>query len=442
MTVTDKYKRISSIDKGSIAEEAGIESGDYILEINGHEITDILAYKYYSSDENITLKVGKKNGETEIIDIENPYLEDLGLNFEYPLLSKSRSCRNKCIFCFIDQLPKGMRETLYFKDDDSRLSLLHGNYVTLTNLNDKDIADIADMHISPINISVHATDPDVRRVLFGHNKTGDILKRMRFFADNGITMNGQIVLCKGINDGEVLKKTLDDLCELYPAVYSVSVVPVGLTRYREGLYPLEPFEKEDAEELLDTVKEFQNKMLKKCGSRVIYASDEFYLTAEREIPSYAEYEDFPQIENGVGLIASIREEFYEALEDVQTKKLEREISIVSGKAAYPLISGFAKALCEKVEGLKIHTFEITNNFFGERITVCGLLTGGDIKAQLRGKNLGERLLIPHSALRSGEDVFLDDMTLSELENSLGVPITPVYNDGYEFIDAVLGEEEN
>lgn len=438
----DKYKRISSVDEGSIAEEAGIERGDYILEINGHEITDILAYKYYSNDENITLAIGKKNGETEIIEIENPYFEDLGLNFEYPLLSKSRSCRNKCIFCFIDQLPKGMRETLYFKDDDSRLSLLHGNYVTLTNLSDKEIEDIADMHISPINISVHATDRDVRKVLFGHDKTGDILKRMRFFAENGITMNGQIVLCKGVNDGEVLKKTLEDLCELYPAVYSVSVVPVGLTKYREGLYPLEPFEKKDAEELIDTVNMFQEKMLEKCGSRIIYASDEFYLTAEREIPPYSEYEDFPQIENGVGLIASIREEFYEALEEIKINKLEREISVISGKAAYPLICGFAKELCDRVKGLKIHTYEITNNFFGERITVAGLLTGGDIKAQLDGKKLGERLLIPHSALRSGEDIFLDDMTLSELEKELGVPITPVYNDGYEFIDAVLGGEEN
>ena len=437
----DKYKRISSVDSGSIAEEAGIESGDYILEINGHDVTDILAYKYYSNDENITLTVGKKNGDTEIIEIENPYFEDLGLNFEYPLLSKSRSCRNKCIFCFIDQLPKGMRKTLYFKDDDSRLSLLHGNYVTLTNLSDNDLKDIADMHISPINISVHATDSKVRELLFGHKNTGDILKRMNFFADNGITMNGQIVLCKGVNDGAVLHKTLEDLCKLYPAVYSVSVVPVGLTKYREGLYPLEPFEKEDAARLLDTVAEFQQKMLKECGSRVIYASDEFYLTAERKVPSYEEYEDFPQIENGVGLIASIREEFNEALEDLKEHSLNREISIASGKAAYPLICGFKEQILEKVKGLKINVYEITNNFFGERITVCGLLTGGDIKAQLEGKPLGEKLLIPHSALRSGEDVFLDDMTLSELEKSLKVKIIPVYNDGYEFLEAVLGKEE-
>ncbi len=437
----DKYKRISSVDSGSIAEEAGIESGDYILEINGHGVTDILAYKYYSNDENITLTVGKKNGDTEIIEIENPYFEDLGLNFEYPLLSKSRSCRNKCIFCFIDQLPKGMRKTLYFKDDDSRLSLLHGNYVTLTNLSDKDIKDIADMHISPINISVHATDSKVREVLFGHKNTGDIIKRMKFFADNGITMNGQIVLCKGVNDGKVLNKTLEDLCGLYPAVYSVSVVPVGLTKYREGLYPLEPFEKEDAAKVLDKIEKFQQKMLEKCGSRVIYASDEFYLTAGRDVPPCKEYEDFPQIENGVGLIASIREEFNEALEDLEEQSLDREISIASGKAAYPLICGFKEQLCRKIKGLKINVYEITNNFFGERITVCGLLTGGDIEAQLEGKPLGERLLISHSALRSGEDVFLDDMTLSELEKSLNVKIIPVYNDGYEFVEAVLGKEE-
>lgn len=437
----DKYKRICSVDEGSIAQEAGIAAGDYILEINGHEIKDILSYKYYSNDENITLKIEKADGSIEIIKAENPDYEDLGMNFDYPLLSPSRSCRNKCVFCFIDQLPKGMRDTLYFKDDDSRLSLLHGNYVTLTNLSDKEIEDIAEMHVSPINISVHSTDPENRKLLFGHGKTGDIMARMKFFADNGITMNGQIVLCKGVNDGEFLDKTLEDLCSLYPAVYSVSVVPVGLTKYREGLYPIQPFEKEDAEKVINQIEKVQKKMLDFCGSRVVYIADEFYLKAERDIPSYEEYEDFPQIENGVGLIASMKDEFYNALENLDITKRNREVSVATGKAAYPLISGFADRLMKKVEGLKVHVYEITNNFFGERITVAGLICGCDLKNQLKGKPLGEELIISSSMLRAEEDVFLDDVTLEELEEYLDVPITAVYNDGYDFIDVLIGEEE-
>ncbi len=437
----DIYKRISSVDEGSIAEEAGIEPGDAIVEINGHEIHDILNYKYHASNEQITLKVEKAKGGYEIIEIENPYYEDLGLNFEYPLLSKPRSCRNKCIFCFIDQLPKGMRNTLYFKDDDSRLSLLHGNYVTLTNLSDAEIEDIADMHISPINISVHSTDPENRRLLFGHGKSGDIMARMGFFAERGITMNGQIVLCKGVNDGAYLEKTLEDLCSLYPAVYSVSVVPVGLTKYREGLYPLEPFEKEDAERVIEQIQRVQQKMLEKTGSRVIYIADEFYLKAEREIPPYEAYEDFPQIENGVGLIASLKDEFYNALENLEPVKLSREVSVATGKLAYPLICEFAEKLQARVKGLKVNVYEITNNFFGENITVSGLLCGCDLKEQLHGRKLGEQLIISRSMLRAEEEVFLDDVTVCELEKYLGVPVRAVYNDGFELLEALIGEEE-
>lgn len=436
----DIYKRICSVDPGSIAEEAGIEPGDAIVEINGNEIHDILNYKYHVSNENITLKIEKAAGGFEIIDIENPDYEDLGLNFEYPLLSKPRSCRNKCIFCFIDQMPSGMRDTLYFKDDDSRLSLLHGNYVTLTNLNDEEIHDIADMHISPINISVHSTDLENRKLLFGHGKTGDILERMKFFAERGITMNGQIVLCKNINDGKYLDKTLNDLCELYPAVCSISVVPVGLTKYREGLYPLEPFEKDDALRVIEQIEAIQQKMLKQCGSRVVYISDEFYLKAEKEIPPYEAYEDFPQIENGVGLIASLKEEFSEAVSELEPQNLNRTVSVATGKAAYPLICELSQLLMNKVKGLKINVYEITNNFFGELITVTGLICGCDLKAQLKGKDLGDELIISRSMLRSEEEVFLDDVTVHELEECLDIPITAIYNDGFELVDALLGEE--
>ena len=436
----DIYKRICSVDPGSIAEEAGIQPGDAIVEINGKEIHDILNYKYYASDENITVKIEKASGGFELIEIENPDYEDLGLEFEYPLLSKPRSCRNKCIFCFIDQLPKGMRNTLYFKDDDSRLSLLHGNYVTLTNLNDDEIKDIADMHISPINISVHSTDPENRTLLFGHGKSGDIIARMRFFAERGISMNGQIVLCKGVNDGKYLEKTLTDLCSLHPAVYSVSVVPVGLSKYREGLYPLEPFEKEDAIKVIKQIEKFQQMMLEKHGSRVIYIADEFYLKAEMPIPSYEEYEDFPQIENGVGLIASLRDEFCMALEDAEETAVKRKVSVATGKAAYSFMCELANAAMDKVKGLEIKVYEIENNFFGERITVTGLLCGCDLKTQLSGKELGEELLISRSMLRAEEEVFLDDVTVEELSMTLGVPIKAVYNDGYELLDAFLGLE--
>lgn len=438
----DKYKKICGVEPGSIAQEAGIKPGDAIVEINGKKINDILGYMYYSRDEEITLKIEKENGEIEIIEIENPDFEDLGMEFEYPLLSEPKHCRNKCVFCFIDQLPKGMRETLYFKDDDSRLSLLHGNYVTLTNLNDEEIKEIAGMHISPINISVHSTDESCRELLFGHKKSGDIMARMKYFAQSGITMNAQIVLCKGINDGENLQKTLDDLCSLYPAVYSVSVVPVGLSRYREGLYPLEPFNKEDAIKVIEQISRVQEKMYKKHGSRVIYIADEFYLKAEMEIPDANAYEDFPQIENGVGLIASLKDEFYDALGSLDIKEKKREVSVVTGVAAYSFISLLCSELEKKVKNLKINVYKIINNFFGENITVTGLLCGCDLKDQLKGKPLGEELIISKSMLRSGEEVLLDDVTVSDLEKYLGVPITSVYNDGYDFIDAILGEEGN
>ncbi len=438
----DMYKKISSVDSGSIAEEAGIAAGDYIVEICGKQINDILSYMYYSKDENISLKIEKANGDIEIIEIENPNYEDLGINFEYPLLSKPRSCKNKCIFCFIDQLPKGMRETLYFKDDDSRLSLLHGNYVTLTNLTDDEIRDIAEMHISPINISVHSTDMENRALLFGHKKSGDIMARMRFFAEKGITMNGQIVLCKGVNDGNYLNKTLEDLCSLYPAVYSVSVVPVGLSKYREGLYPLSPFEKEDAQKVIEQIEVFQKKMLKEHGSRVIYIADEFYLKAGIEIPDAKEYEDFPQIENGVGLIASMKEEFEDAMECLEITEKNREVSVITGVAAEPFVRSLADALTKKVKGLKINVYKVVNNFFGDKITVTGLLCGCDIKEQIGGKNIGEELIISKAMLRAEEDILLDDVTVEELEEYFGVPITAIYNDGYEFVSAILGEEGN
>lgn len=428
------YKLISGVAPGSIAEESGIEKGDTLKYIDGRTVLDILEYKFLCATEFLTLTIEKANGEIEEIEIEKDEYEDLGLEFEYPLLSRAKSCSNKCIFCFIDQLPKGMRKSLYFKDDDSRLSFLQGNYVTLTNLSEEEIMSAAKMRISPINVSVHTTDPELRMKMMGNKNAGRLLDIMKLFSKNGIVMNCQIVLCRGINDGENLKKTIEDLMRL--DVSSVSAVPVGLSDHRKGLYPLTAYDKESAAEVIDIIEEYQKTAQKKLGTRFIYASDEFYLMAEREIPSYENYEDFPQIENGVGLIASMKDEFYDALEDV-SGEYRKTVSIATGYSIYDFISEISHELEKKAEGLKINVYKIENTVFGKNITVSGLLCGKDIINALKDKELGETLYISKSMLRSGENVLLDDLTTTDLERELNVKVVAVESDGYDFIEKIL-----
>lgn len=429
---------ISTVYPGSIAEEIGLVPGDRILTINGTALNDVLDYMFLTADDVLVLEVLKANGETEIIEVETDY-EPLGADFENALMDAPKSCRNKCIFCFIDQLPKGMRETVYFKDDDARLSFLQGNYITLTNLSDADLERIIRMHVSPVNVSVHTTNPELRVKMLCNRFAGNVYARMQRLAENQITMNCQIVLCPGINDAEELDRSLTELAALSPFVNSISVVPVGLTRYREGLYPLKPFDKEASLAVIAQVEGYQAKFLQKYGKRIVFLSDEFYLTAQKPLPPAEAYEEFYQIENGVGLMASMQEEFDAALSELEEAKLERTVSIATGEAAADFIRGLAAALEKKVEGLKIQVFPIQNEFFGGGVNVSGLVVGGDIVRQLKGKKLGKRLFIPSAMLRADDDVFLDDFTLSGLSDALSVPVCPVDNDGYDFIDKLLNE---
>lgn len=416
---------IKHTSENGIAREMGIEAGDRLLQINGEEITDIFDYQYLVQDEYIEALVEKADGEQWLLEIDKEYGEDLGVEFENGLMDEYRSCHNKCIFCFIDQMPQGMRKTLYFKDDDSRLSFLQGNYVTLTNMSDHDIDRIIKYHLSPINISFQTTNPELRCRMLNNRFAGEALKKADRFYEAGITMNGQIVLCKGVNDKEELERTISDLAGYLPVLESVSVVPVGLSRYREGLYPLEPFTKEDAREVLKTVHRWQEKLYPLHGLHFIHASDEWYILAEEELPKEDRYDGYLQLENGVGMLRLLQDEFGEAMEEAKRNKeriltCTRTLSLITGKLAYPYILSMAEQMMEAFDFLQIRVFGITNEFFGERITVSGLLTGQDIKKQLRGKDLGECILLPENVLRSGENIFLDDMTVEELEKALQV----------------------
>ena len=433
--------RIESVLKKSRADRAGIKSGDILVSINGREINDVLDYRFFLAESTVTLSL-LRDGENLDVTIKKSQYDDIGLDFETPLMDKKHSCENKCIFCFIDQLPRGMRKTLYFKDDDSRLSFLHGNYITLTNLHDKDIDRIIEMHISPVNISVHTTNPELRVKMMHNKRAGEVLSYIKRLSDAGISLCGQIVLCKGINDGEELDRSLRDLSEFFPAMQSVSVVPAGLTKYREKLYPLEEFTKEEAAQVIDQIAKFGDTMKEKHGIRVFYPADEFYLKAERSLPNEEFYDGYPQIENGVGMITSTLTEFYDELEYVDEYlgevTLPRTVSVATGEAAYCLIKSMALKLEERIDGLKVNVYKIRNDFFGESITVAGLLTGGDMASQLEGKELGELLLFPENALRADGDLFLDDMSPEELSERLGVLATPGHNDGAQFIRDVLG----
>lgn len=428
---------INQVAPDSIAEELEIEVGDILLEINGNKIEDIFDYQYYTQDEYIEVLIQKPSGEEWLLEIDKDYDEDLGISFENGLMDDYRSCHNKCIFCFIDQMPKGMRDTLYFKDDDSRLSFLQGNYVTLTNMSDEDVERIIKYNLSPINVSFQTTNPELRCKMLNNRFAGDALKKAWKLAEAGIMMNGQIVLCKGVNDGEELERSIRDLSKYLPNLESVSVVPVGLSKYRDGLYPLEPFTKEDAKEVLRIIHEWQDKLYPEYGLHFIHASDEWYILAEEELPEEESYDGYLQLENGVGMLRLLMNEFEEGMKQITREVKPTEVSLVTGILAFPYINKMAEQMMEKYPQLKIHVYAIRNDFFGEMITVSGLLTGQDILAQLKDKELGERVLLPQNVLKSGEAVFLDDVTLEEFEKALQVQVDIVKSSGQDFIDAIL-----
>lgn len=432
---------IKSVEEGSIAWEMGIEPGDVLLRINNNIIEDVFDYHYYVNDEELLVLIRKANGEEWELEIEKDYEDDLGIEFEQGLMDEYRSCRNKCMFCFIDQMPKGMRETLYFKDDDSRLSFLQGNYVTLTNMSDHDIERIINYHLEPINVSIHTTNPELRCKMLHNRFAGDALKKIDVLYEGGIMMNGQIVLCKGENDGEELERSIRDMTKWLPNLQSVSVVPVGLTKYREGLYPLEPFHKEDARKVLDTIHKWQKKIYEEYGIHFIHASDEWYLLAEEELPEEERYDGYLQLENGVGMLRLLENEFSKAYDELEGDDRKRHVSLATGRLAAPTIAKLMERMKEKYPNLKVDIYPIRNDFFGELITVAGLITGQDLKNQLADKELGDVLLLPNNMLRSGEEVFLDDMTVTELAEALQIKVKIVGSSGQDLINAVLQMEE-
>lgn len=433
--------KITNVEHRSRAERAGIRPGDTLVSINGNEIKDVLDYRFYLTECKIEILLLGDGGEYRV-KIKKGEYDDIGLDFETPLMDKKHSCKNGCIFCFIDQNPEGLRDSLYFKDDDSRLSFLHGNYITLTNMDDSDIARIIKMRISPINISIHTTNPELRVRMMKNKRSGEVLRYLDDFKRAELKMCGQIVLCRGVNDGEELKRTLKDLTEYYPSLTSVSVVPAGLTAHREGLYPLSDFTPEEAREVIRMVDEAAALCVERFGVRLFFAADELYLKAGYPIPDAEYYEDYPQIENGVGMLRSYADEFECAMEDLDAiddgSRDVRRVTVATGVAAYPMLAEFSAHLMRRLPHVRIKVRKIINRFFGESITVAGLLTGKDILEQLSVEELGDELLIPQAALRHGEDVFLCGMTTAELSEKLGVPVRPVESDGYGFVEAVMG----
>ena len=431
---------VKSVDPGSPAHRAGVRPGETLTHINGHPVVDVLDYKFYSYDPRLELTLKSPEGTVRTLRLRKGEGDDLGLEFETYLMDKARSCANRCVFCFVDQMPPGMRKSLYFKDDDARLSFLLGNYLTLTNLSPREVQRIIDLRISPINVSVHTTNRRLREEMLQNPRSGEGIDIMERFAQHHITMNCQIVSCPGINDGPELDKTLADLSAMYPAVNSVSVVPVGVTKYREGLYPLKIYTRDTAAALVDQVEAFAARHLEECGTRLVWCSDEFYLLAGRDLPPEDYFEDFTQLDNGVGMLTLLSREFGRALDLMEQSELERThpFSIATGVSAAPFLAKLVGQAQEKCGTIAGQVYPIVNHFFGETITVAGLVTGRDLIDQLRGKKLGERLLIPASMLRSGENVFLDDVTTADVERALGVPVVPVPQDGYELLDAICG----
>lgn len=431
---------ISSVEKNSPAEKAGILPGESIVSINGNVIKDVLDYRFYMIDSSIKIEIIGLDGKHRTVSVKKPEYDDLGLDFETYLMDKERCCKNKCIFCFIDQMPPNMRETLYFKDDDSRLGFLFGNYITMTNLEDEDIDRIIKMHLSPINVSVHTTNPELRVQMMKNPKAADSLRYLKKLADAGIALHIQLVLCPGINDGKELERTFSDLAKLGPAVESAVCVPVGLTKYREKLPKLTPYDAKGAKEVISIVDSFREKMKKERGIAVAYAADEFFIKAGLPLPEYEYYDEFTQLEDGVGLCTLLKHEFYEALDYFQPAEYRRTVTIPTGKAAYSTIKELANAAESRYNGLKIDVIAMENNFFGELITVTGLLTGGDIAAQLKNRDNGDAVLICESTLRYEHDKFIDDTTPEYVEHELGLPVLMVPNDGYKLLCAMLGED--
>ena len=432
--------KIASVDPHSPARRAGVRPGETLTHINGHPIADVLDYKFYAYDPRLELTLTEPDGRSRTLRLQKEEGEDLGLNFETYLMDRARSCANRCIFCFVDQMPPGMRETLYFKDDDARLSFLLGNYITLTNLSRREIDRICALRVSPVNISVHATDPALRQAMLKHPRAGECLEIMGRFAAAGIEMNCQVVACPGVNDGPALDRTLAELGELHPAVTSVAVVPVGVTKFREGLCPIEPYTKAQAAALVDQVEAFAARFLEQHGTSLAWCSDEFYLIAGRALPEKSYYEDMDQLENGVGMLRLLLRQAELALEDEQTEQVP-PFAVATGVSAAPFVRKIVDMTREKCGNIDGKVYPVVNHFFGETITVSGLITGADLLEQLKGRELGARLLIPDNMLRAGERVFLDDVTVEELEKALGVPVVPVPADsGFDLVDAILGRE--
>jgi len=429
---------ISEVLTNSIAEEMEIEAGDALLTINGNEILDVFDYHYLENQEYLELIIEKKNGELWELEIEKDDVEELGMVFPQNLMDAYKSCQNKCIFCFIDQMPKGMRETLYFKDDDSRLSFLQGNYVTLTNMSEEDLYRIVKYRLEPINISFHTTNPTLRCRMLNNPAAGEVLKKVEILHQGRISMNGQIVLCKGVNDKEELERSLADLSKYYPYLQSVSVVPAGLTRYRQDLYPLEPFAKEDAQEVIKVIRNWQEAMYQKYQHHFVYGGDEWYFLAEDEIPTGHYYDEYPQLENGVGMVRLLLDEVEESLALYSGDLRKREISLITGTLAAPYMAQVLEQIVTKFPNIRFHIYPIRNHFFGEQVTVSGLITGQDILEQVKGQSLGERLLLPCNMLKAGEDVFLDDISIDDLARALQVSVDIVKSSGQDFVLSVVG----
>ena len=431
---------ITDVLPKSRAQRAGIAAGDILVSVNGHDISDVLDYRFYLTEKKVELEIDR-GGERFFVTVEKDAYDDIGLGFGTPLMDKKHRCENKCIFCFIDQNPPGLRESLYFKDDDSRLSFLHGNYVTLTNMRESDIDRICEMHLSPVNVSVHTTNPDLRRMMMNNKRAGEVLSYLDRLASAGIKLRGQIVLCRGVNDGAELDRTMRDLYALYPAMDSVSVVPAGMTAYRDGLYPLEDFSPEECAGVIAQVTEFADRCEKECGERIFFAADELYVKSGTPLPPYEKWGEFTQIENGVGMLASFEHEFETALAmlTAEDRKTSRTVSVATGEAAYRFIC----SLCDRLRGecpeMKIGVYCVKNNFFGGHVTVTGLITGCDLAEQLAGEELGEELILSSSMLRAQGDLFLDSMTPTQLSEKLGVKLTFTENDGAEFLFALLGQ---
>lgn len=432
--------RITSVEPGSPARRARIHKGDTLISINGNAITDVLDYRFYMTDEHLKILLCDQEKKLRTVVVEKDEYDDLGLEFETYLMDRQMGCKNACIFCFVDQTPPGMRKSLYFKDDDTRMSFLFGNYTTLTNLKEGDIQRIIKMHISPINISIQTMNPALRVQMMKNPFAGESLKFVRMLTEGGIKINTQIVLCPGYNDGEQLEYSLSELAKLGPNVQSIAVVPVGLTRYREKLTPLRGFFPQEAVEVVKTMERWGEYFCKEYGTRTAYASDEFYILAGKDFPPYEFYEDFAQLENGVGMMTLMQHDFAQALKEAQLEQspAAHRCTIATGQLAYPMMQDFAERVQQAFPQVQVQVKKIRNDFWGPTITVAGLITGQDLLAQLEGLDLGSELLIPANMLRHEQDRFLDDLTLEQVQETLGVPALPVENDAFELLARMLG----